>query len=73
MRRFYYSQYVQHFNLTVAENCLYIFYGDGEVEIYHEDLNEWQKGPAIEYGVLDVAMCMIASNSKDLMCSKQIF
>lgn len=48
------------FNLEVAGNSLYLFYGDGEVQIYNEELNEWQKGPTVDYNVLDVAMCMVA-------------
>lgn len=70
MKRVYYSQYVGHFNLAVAGNCLYIFYGDGEVQIYDEDNNEWKKGPAIEHGVLNVAMCMTAVKSNALVCAK---
>ncbi len=51
------------FNLGVAGNCLYLFYGDGEVQIYNDEQNEWHRGPHIDYNVLDVSMCMVAIKS----------
>lgn len=51
--------------MDVAGNCLYIFYGDGEVQIYNEELNEWHKGPSIDYNVLDVSLCMVAVKPDD--------
>lgn len=50
------------FNLEVAGNCLYLFYGvgDAEVQIYNEELNDWHRGPTIDYNILAVAMCMVA-------------
>lgn len=55
------------FNLEAAGNCLYLFYGvgDGEVQIYNEDLNDWRKGPTIDCNILDVAMCMVTVTSNE--------
>lgn len=59
----YYTHFVDCFNLGVAGNCLYLFYGDGEVQIYNEEQNEWHRGPALDYNVSDVSMCMVAIKS----------
>lgn len=65
IKRIYYSHFVDYFNLEAIDNSLYLSYGDGEVQIYNDELNEWRKGPTIDYNVLDVSMCMLEVNPND--------
>ncbi|XP_055296570.1 uncharacterized protein LOC129565580 [Sitodiplosis mosellana] len=61
IKKLNYSHFVNYFHVDVAGGCLYLFYGDGEVQIYNEEQNEWHKGPSIDYNVLDVSMCMVTT------------
>lgn len=65
IKKLYYSHFVDYFHLDVAGSCLYLFYGDGEVQIYNEEVDEWHKGPTIDYNVLDVSLCMVATKPDD--------
>lgn len=70
VEKIYYSHYVDYFHVDAIGCWMYIFYGDGEVKIYNEELNEWHKGPSIDYNVLDVSMCMLAIKPNDKWAHK---
>ncbi|XP_031629439.1 uncharacterized protein LOC116344811 [Contarinia nasturtii] len=70
IKKIYFTHYVDYFHLDVIGGCLYLFYSDGEVQIYNEEQHEWQKGPTIDYNVLDVSMCMIEAKEDDKWAHK---
>lgn len=65
IKRIYYSHFIDYFHVDVMGGNLYLFYSDGEVQIYNEEHNEWRRGPTIDYNVLDVSMCMVAAKTDE--------